>query len=701
MAAITVGPRVFENVDGLEELVIFASEQYNLQGYAEDFDGAEVTDAEYDQLHRALKDHRPDSKAFAGTSPGATVAGKTVKHDPPMTSIDKADGTEEEKQSIYEKWIKGCADRLGVPIAGLGFARSFKRDGVAVRINYVNGKLVSAGLRPQDGVNGTDVTGHVKYVKGVPLTLPENWTLSLNGEIECWLDDFNAINAELDQAGKKQFANPRNYTTGCMGRDDPEEMKNSRLRIAFYSITGFDDAAKYYSTEVERAKWANSKTGLNLQDEDGNGFYVQVQQHSHGDLKTFAIMEEKAKTLPYYTDGIVVKVDNLEHQDELGHTGDDKTKPPRGAIAWKFKEEEAQAVVKENDWNATRTGRVVPRAVFEKSVRLADTDVTYATLNNYGWATKMGVGKGTVVLVKKAGKIIPNVCGVVSNAVKDIGAPTHCPACNFKLALHTSSTGNQDLLCHNPHCGAKHIESWTFFIGKIGGKGLGGSAMEKVLQTGKVRSLADLFALTEQDLMAVGFSERQAILALATIFCVAPEKYNDKLRKKIEDARSKKQRIEAWKFFGSLGIPGAGDTVGKALVQHYRDWQKIESATLEDLKMVSGVGEITAKSIRSWFDDNQDTVDKLLADRFELEWPVTGKLTGKNFCLTGSFELKKHFWQSRIEAQGGNVQSSVGKTTDYLVQEHGKSDGSPSEKEQKAAKHNVPVISVIELEKML
>jgi DNA ligase (NAD+) len=165
-------------------------------------------------------------------------------------------------------------------------------------------------------------------------------------------------------------------------------------------------------------------------------------------------------------------------------------------------------------------------------------------------------------------------------------------------------------------------------------------------------------------------------------------------------ARKNKRLIEAWKFFASLGIPGAGETAGKALVSHYKDFKKISEATVEDLLKISGIGPATAEAIVEYFQNNGSTVN-LLLNRFDLEIPQTGKLTGRNFCLTGSFTKGKKHWESLIQGQGGNIQSSVGKATNYLVQEHGKNDGSPSEKEVKAGKLGVPVISVSDLQKIL
>lgn len=696
--SIKIGNRTFSDANQLEKLVRYAATQYEKTGYAEDFDQVEVTDPEYDALYRELKKLKPDSKAFEGTSPSeAKPKGALVKHDPPMTSINKADGTQAEKEEILSHWIADCAKRLSIAEKDLKIAQSYKRDGVALRINYVKGKLVSAGLRPRDGVNGSDVTRHMKYITGVPQKLALPLTLSLNGEIECWNDDFAEVNKAMDALGEDQYKNPRNYTAGCMGRDDPEENKDSRLRIAFYSITGFADWKKYYTTEIERAKWANSKTGLNLQDEHGRGYYIRVLDYKFAYL---AELEKNAKNLKYYTDGVVLKVSSLEDQEELGHTGDDDVNPPRGALAWKFIEETADAEVSSIEWNASRTGRIVPTAIFNVPFVLADTENTRATCNNYGWMESQNLGPGAKVLCKKGGKIIPNIMKVLQG-VPDIGAPKNCPACNCKLTIEVSQSGNKDLICENDDCGAKHIKGWLFYVQKLGGKGMGLSAMEKVLLTGQVKILADLYDLKLDDLTKVGFSERQAALALATIYMVSPDKDTAKLLKAVEDARTKKHAVEAWRFFAALGISGAGETAGKALFKHFGDFDRIRAATKDELLEVAGIGDTTAEAISTWFQETSASdVDKLLL-HVQLELPKAGKLSGKNFCLTGAFSEGKKHWQGLIEAEGGNVQNSFSSSTNYLVQEHGKNDGSLSDKEKKAAKIGVPVISISDLKKLL
>jgi DNA ligase (NAD+) len=678
---ITVADRTFEKVQDLAELVVHAATQYEIQGYAEDFDGTEITDPEYDALIRQLKSLDPDSPALLGTSPSeAKSKGKIVVHDPPMTSIAKADG--ENKEAIYQKWINDCCQRLGVH--EIEIAQSYKHDGIALRVNYVKGKLVSAGLRPRDGIHGTDVTSHVKYIAGVPNKLPLPLTLSLNGEIECWHEDFEKVNAARDAVGEEPYKNPRNYTAGCLGRDDAEVNKDAGLRVTWYGISGFKDWHKYYKTEVERSVWAHQSLKLDT--------FVIVDVHEFSHLK---ILEQDSEQLSYYTDGIVLKVNNLELQEELGHVGDNPANEPRGALAWKFAEESCEAVISRIEWNASRTGRIVPTAIFDVPFVLNETANTRATCNNYGWMESQGLGAGAKVRCIKGGKIIPKIVEVLV-PVNDIGAPTHCPSCGFTLTFAgNEKSGSKDLVCVDSKCPSKHVKSWTYYFQKIGGKGLGLATMEKIFHSGKVHTLVDLYKLKLSDLIAAGLTERQSLLALATIHMVQPVDDNAELLAAIEKAP--KHKLPAWQFISALGIDGAGSSIAKALIQRFGDLDKIINATEAELEQVEGIGSITAGLIVFYFLLNKDMV-KELSQCVDLELPKTGSLTNMNFVLTGSFALGKKHWEQRIVEKGGNVQSSVGKTTNFLVQEFGKTDGTPSEKEKKANLLGVKILSVKELE---
>jgi len=677
-----------QNVDLLEALVIHLATLYDQGEDCVDFDGEEVSNPEYDALVRELRNKRPDSRAFDknSTSPSVYVpTGNLVVHNPPMTSIAKADGVH--KEDIYKDWISQCCKTLGYedPPKPFRFSQSLKHDGVATRIYYEKGKLVKAGLRPKNGVNGIDITANVQYVTGIPQSLPQPWTMAIAGELECLLSDFKLVQAERAAAGEDPRKNPRNHTYGSINQHkDPSKTKDGKLSFMAYAILNFDQAADFYKTEVERAKWCNQTLKIP---------YVRTSLHDFEDL---AEMEAKVPDLPYEVDGVVLKVNNLEDQEQLGNSGDTPTGDPRGALAWKFAEEEATAETSQLVWRANRTGRVTPVVVFTKGVYLAGTIVSRATCSNYGWLTRAGIGAGTVVTVIKAGKIIPKVIKVISGKVDKIDYPKDCPSCNNALDIIDGHGINKELMCLNQLCPAKQIRGFVFYLTNIDAKGIGDSVMEQILESGKVHSRADLYTLSVDDLCACQFSEREALLVLATIHMVKPVKNNDKLLANITAARAKKKIVPGWQFFAALGISGAGKTYGKDLFEHFGNFDKIMNASVEELIEVEGIGKITAESIRNYFAAHKPEVLELL-QHIELELPKTGGiLDGVTFVLSGSFDDGKSHWEKRIQDAGGKCGSSVSAKTQYLVA--GPGAGS---KLERAKELEVKVIDVKELEKML
>jgi DNA ligase (NAD+) len=677
------------DVRELERLVVHLATLYDQGLPCVDFDADPVTDPHYDTLVRVLRRRAPNCEAFAKgtTSPSAyDPSGDLVTHNPPMTSIAKADGDLDQKTATLKKWVADAQRDLSKTIK---VVRSFKHDGVAVRIYYEKGKLVRAGLRPRKGLKGIDVTKNIVYVKGVPAQLPLPLTLAIGGELECLLDDFNAVNKALEAAQEKLRENPRNHTYGGINqKTDPSKTKEAKISFTGYTIVGFDDSHKYYQTEIERAKWCNQVLKVP---------FVRVMPLDSDPAKAVDQLLEMEKLVPelqYEVDGVVLKVDNLEDQEQLGNAGDDPTGDPRGALAWKFEEEFAIAEVKEVEYSASRTGRVPPVAIFKQGIRLAGTTVTRATLNNIGWMSRMRIGVGTKVKVIKAGKIIPKVIDVISDQVDGQQWPLYCPTCGTGLKKVEGTPPNVDLMCPSADCMAKHGASIVFYLRTIEAKGLGESAVEHLLHKGKLRGgLPDLYTLTEADLTDAEFSEREALLALATIHMVKPQKDNDRLRAAI--AAAAKPKIQAWQFFAALGLPGAGRTAGKALVEHFKSFAKILNASVDDLCEVPGIGHGTAGAIHGYFKTNGDKVRALLG-HVELEYPRTGKLTGQSFCLSGSFDDGKSHWEKAIAEEGGKISSGVTKTTNYLVA--GPGSGSKSDK---ARELGVKIIDVEELKKLL
>lgn len=667
--------------------------------------GESVSDAEYDALRRELQALAPKSRLFATPTASAVVAIKKVTHDPPMCSIEKASHEDLGiKTGMLFKWLQ---DRLNdeqsrpvkkVQIAHNGkslnyqedyFCQSYKLDGVACALYYENGKLVRAGLRPRDGIHGEDITEQVKYVDGVPTNLSLPLTCSIRGEIICKLSDFAKVQKELKKAGMSLRANPRNHAAGGIRQfKDPSKTAMMRLSFVAYSIEGLEDTP--YRTEVERAKWCNRR--LNVP-------FVQTRFFRFEDLKK---MEDLVPTLDYEVDGVVVAVNHLGLQESMGRHGDRPTGNPRGKIAWKFAEEVATPVVKSIIWATGRTGRVIPVACFD-AVSLAGTQVSRATLHNYGFLRRHRIVKGTKIQVLKAGKIIPKVIGVVSNSSKNIPEPIkHCPSCNSILEVnHTPASGKleetYELICDNVGCIAQRLNNLCFYLSVLGCLGLGESRVSQLVSAGMVETPDDFYKLSLDDLLAAGFTERQSLLALGAIHMVPnPEKMeDDDLRKEIFRAIRGPKKVAFWKFFKSLGIPTAGEAAGKALISHFGSFEKIRAASINALKGVEGIGEKTAEIIHHFLKQNSKLIDNLLI-YVELEFPKTGKLSGKTFCLSGGFAEGKKHWQERIENLGGKTTSGVGKKVDYLVA----GDGSGS-KSDKAKELGIPILTIDDLKKML
>ncbi|MEO1524469.1 MAG: NAD-dependent DNA ligase LigA [Planctomycetota bacterium] len=667
--------------------------------------GIIVTDGEYDALRRELQSLRPDSSVFdtATASEYQTDTGKVV-HDPPMTSIEKASHEDiETQEGMLFKWLieatndgptavaEGKKTKLRgktykeqpVEFAKDYFYQAYKLDGVAIGIYYEDGKLVAAGLRPRDGVNGEDVTEQVRYVEGVPTKLKRKVTCSVRGELICTLSDFEKVQEELKAAGEQLRANPRNHTAGGIRQfKDPPKTKQMRISFVAYAIERLSNPP--YKTEVERSKYCLEELGIP---------YVETKLFHFPDLGK---MEKAVPKLDFEVDGVIIGVNNLEDQEQLGRHGERDTGNPRGKIAWKFREEEATPVVKEIQWQTGRTGKIVAVAVFDP-VRLAGTNVSRATLHNAGFMKRNQITIGSKISVRKAGKIIPKVTGVLDGHGEP-EFPAVCPCCPAPAELEQGGSEDMlELVCNDSSCPAQVVSSLCHYLSTFGVLGLGESRVNQLVEGGAIETPADFYRLDVPKAVSCGLSQRQSLLAIAGIQLIpAPEKLSDdELDKRIDTAKQEKKVIPLWRLFATFGIDAAGKSAGKALAEHFMDFDAIRSATVEQLEAVDDVGTKTAETIHQYLSDHADEIDDLL-NFVEPELPKTGKLTGKKFCFSGGFEEGKKHWEDRVEELGGKCTGSVSKKTDYLVA--GSGSGSKS---AKAEKLGVPILTIEELQAML
>ena len=661
-----------------------------------------VTDGEYDALRRELKAERADSKLFdtATASNYQSDTGK-IAHDPPMTSIEKAShedvATQEE---MLFKWLADASEEAGsdqkktklkgktykdepVEFAKDYFYQAYKLDGVALGLYYEDGKLVAAGLRPRDGVHGEDVTEQVQYVDGIPTKLKQKVTCSIRGELICMLSDFEKVQAELEEAGEKLRANPRNHAAGGIRQFKvPKKTKQMRLSFIAYAIEGLADPP--YETEVERANWCRKKLG------------VPYGETELFDFKDLAKMEANVPKLDFEVDGVIIGVNRLEDQEQLGRHGDRRTGNPKGKIAWKFREEEATPTIREIEWQTGRTGKIVGVAIFD-AVRLAGTNVSRATLHNAGFMARNEITIGSKIAVRKAGKIIPKVTGVIGGKGKPV-FPDTCPSCEEPTTLEEGGTeGMLELTCTNAECPAQNVSTLCHYLSTFGVLGLGESRVAQLVEGGAVAMPADFYRLDMKKAQSCGLSPRQSMLAIGGIQMItSPDKLKaDELEKQIATAKKSKKPIPLWQLFASFGIDAAGKSAGKALSDHFGSFDAIRKATVEQLEAVDDVGTKTAETIQAYLAKHADEIDDLL-QFVEPQLPKTGKLTGKRFCFSGGFSEGKRHWEQIVEDLGGKCAGSVSKKTDYLVA--GSGSGSKSEK---AEKLGIPIISVDELQKLI
>ena len=664
-----------------------------------------VTDSQYDDLRRQLQELRPDSPLFATATASEFVSTNLkVVHDPPMTSIEKASHEDLETQETQLfKWISKTVQAAEIPeddqniktIKGKSykdepisfpdsfFYQTYKLDGVAIAIYYENGKLISAGLRPRDGINGEDVTEQVQYVRGIPAELPEKITCSIRGELICKLSDFKKVQKALTLAGDKLRANPRNHTAGGIRQfKNPEKTKRMRLSFVAYSIEGL--APLPYQTEIGRFEYCQKVLGIP---------YIHAELFRFENLQT---LENNISELDFEVDGVIVGVNNLAQQEQLGRHGDPLTGNPKGKIAWKFREEEATPIINSIEWQTGRTGKLTSVAVFD-AVRLAGTNVSRATLHNAGFMERNQITIGSKIAVRKAGKIIPKVIRVIDGQGKP-NFPKACPSCEQPTQLQAGGTEEMlELICTNQDCPAQNISSLCYFLATFGVLGLGESRVTQLFESGLVTKPADFYQLDIDTTMTSGLTRRQATLAVAAIQMIpAPDKLtNEVLEEAILSAFQSKKEVPLWQLFASFGIESASKSAGKALAAHFGSFQKIRTASIEQLELVDDIGSITANAIREFFETHKAEIDALLEFVEPTASVSEGKLSGLTFCFSGGFPEGKKHWEKEVESRGGKCVSSVSKKTNYLIA--GPGSGSKSEK---ANRLEIPILTTQQLSEM-
>lgn len=641
--------------------------QHNYNYYV--LDTPTISDFEFDLKLKQLQElENKHPKFFDENSPSQRVGGtitknfQTVKHEYRMYSLDNSYSKEE-----LLDWEKRLQKVLGdVP---LEYTCELKYDGASISITYENGKLKRAVTRG-DGVQGDDVTNNIKTIKSIPLKLKGNFpdTFDVRGEIILPFAGFEKMNQELIEIGETPYSNPRNTASGSLKLQDSAEVAKRPLDCLLYFVIGNKLPFKSQFEGLENARnWGfkvprETKLARSIQEVFHYIDYWDVHRHN----------------LPYETDGVVIKVNSFQHQDELGFTA----KSPRWAIAYKFKSEQVSTKLNSISYQVGRTGAITPVANLEP-VQLAGTVVKRASLHNADQIEKLDIRIGDTVFVEKGGEIIPKIIAVDFSNRPANSLPTkyitHCPECNNELVR---GEGEANHYCPNFYgCPPQIIGRIQHFISRkaMDIEGLGGETVALLFNNGLVHNYADLYELRVGQILPL---ERMA------------QKSAENLVNGVENSK----KIPFERVLYALGIRFVGETVAKKLAKHYKNIDALRQASLMDLVLVDEIGDRIAQSVMEFFEnqENRIIIERLKSYGVQFETiekvnpNATDKLVGKTFVVSGVFEeFSRDDLKKAIEDNGGKVGSSISAKTDYVVA--GENMG-PA-KLEKAVKLNIPIIS--------
>ncbi|HEU4946671.1 MAG TPA: NAD-dependent DNA ligase LigA [Kribbella sp.] len=637
-----------------------------------------ISDAEFDALMHELEDleeqypelRTPDSPTQKVGSAISTLF-TPVEHPTRMESLDNAFSAEE-----MDAWARRLEREVTrAQIAGSGFLCELKVDGLAMDLTYEKGRLVRGATRG-DGRTGEDVTPNVKTIRNIPNELSGDGVpdfLEVRGEVYFRVEDFTELNAQLVEAGKAPFSNPRNGAAGSLRQKDPRVSAQRPLRFVVHGLGRVDG---YHVDRLSSAYEQLKEWGLPISDRARRvGSLTEVNEF-------IALYGERRHEVDHEIDGVVVKVDEVNLQRALGST----SRAPRWAIAYKYPPEEVNTKLLDILVNVGRTGRVTPYGVMEP-VRVAGSTVEFATLHNQQEVIRKGVLIGDTIVLRKAGDVIPEILGPVvdlrDGSERAFVMPTHCPACGTELRPEKET--DVDIRCPNSRsCPAQLRERLFHLAGRSAFdiEVLGFKAADALIEGGVIGDEGDLFALTEEDLARSPFFTTKAGALSANA---------KRLLTNLEQAKSKPLA----RVLVALSIRHVGPTAAQALAAAYDDIDAIATASEAELAEVEGVGPTIAAAVTEWFtvDWHRQIVDKWRKAGVEMRQARTGPtvpqtLAGLSVVVTGTVEgFSRDEATEAIVSRGGKAASSVSKKTSFVVV-----GDSPGSKYDKAVQLGVPIL---------
>ncbi|MCY7049558.1 NAD-dependent DNA ligase LigA [Streptococcus parasanguinis] len=602
-------------------------------------DTPSVSDSEYDQLYRELVEletAHPDE--ILPESPTHRVGGVVLKgftkyqHQYPLYSLQDAFSREE---------LEAFDQRVRKEFSSISYVCELKIDGLSISLTYENGVLVTGATRG-DGSVGEDITENLKRVKDIPLVLPEPVNITVRGECYMPRASFDRVNQIRQENGEPEFANPRNAAAGTLRQLDTKIVAKRNLATFLYQEVSPTDQSSQEGVLEKLARL---------------GFVVNQERVLAEDMEQIWDFIQKVaqlrEDLPYDIDGIVIKVNDLAVQEELGFT----VKAPKWAVAYKFPAEEKEAKILSVDWTVGRTGVVTPTANLTP-VQLAGTTVSRATLHNVDYIAEKDIHQDDTVIVYKAGDIIPAVLRVVKDKrVSDqaLAIPTQCPSCQSEL-LHFED--EVALRCINPLCPAQMKEGLNHFASRdaMNITGLGPAVVEKLFAAQLVEDVAGIYRLTVEDLLTLeGFKEKSA--------------------EKLYEAIQASKENSAEKLLFGLGIRHVGSKVSQILLQEFHDLDQLATADPERIASIDSLGMVVAESLKRYF--AQEGSKRLLQELKEAgvnrtylgeKVAADAALSGMTVVLTGKLErLTRSEAKAKLESLGAKVTGSVSKKTDLVV----------------------------------
>ena len=613
-----------------------------LNRYATEYytsDNPSVSDSEYDRLYRELVElETAYPEQVLADSPTHRVGGKVLdgfekySHQYPLYSLQDAFSREE---------LEAFDARVRKEVANPTYICELKIDGLSISLTYEKGILV-AGATRGDGSVGENITENLKRVKDIPLTLPEELDITVRGECYMPRASFDQINQARQENGEPEFANPRNAAAGTLRQLDTAVVAKRNLATFLYqeASPSTRDSQEKVLKHLEQLGFVVNPKRILAENIDEIWDFIQK-------------VGQERENLPYDIDGVVIKVNDLASQEELGFT----VKAPKWAVAYKFPAEEKEAKLLSVDWTVGRTGVVTPTANLTP-VQLAGTTVSRATLHNVDYIAEKDIRKDDTVIVYKAGDIIPAVLRVVESkrvSEEKLDIPTNCPSCNSDL-LHFED--EVALRCINPRCPAQIMEGLIHFASRdaMNITGLGPSIVEKLFAANLVEDVADIYRLKEDDfLLLEGVKEKSA--------------------SKLYQAIQASKENSAEKLLFGLGIRHVGSKASQLLLQHFHSIENLAQADLEEVASIESLGGVIAKSLQTYFatEGSEILLRELKEAGVNLDYKgqivvADAVLSGLTVVLTGKLErLKRSEAKSKLESLGAKVTGSVSKKTDLVI----------------------------------